>query len=171
MSFIVCDECGIEVPVHMFPAHCIVCSHRAFTTISQSFTIDILSDSSETFTFDEQEMMQHKIVKRLKDVDQAAPRPKTRPKENNCCVCLEPIPSDYRRTTCNHEFCSQCIEKWFDENTTCPVCKNDFSESCDYELIDTQTMGAVNSNIDGPIVDSIMRRLGIIGDILDSVGI
>jgi len=74
------------------------------------------------------------------------------------------------------------LDTWFEKNTTCPICKRDYSEEASYDLVDTQTMEIV-SNGDGnspdnstllgennaPIVRSIIRRLDIIGSILDSV--
>ena len=120
----------------------------------------------------EEEMFNHKIVRKLKDIDRVAPKKAS--STEVCCVCMEAMSNNVRMTTCGHEFCSRCIETWFNQNTTCPVCKQDFSEEAGYELIDTQTMQPVNSNIEepsasNPIVRSIMRRLDIIGTILDEI--
>jgi hypothetical protein len=32
------------------------------------------------------------------------------------------------RTKCNHDFCKECIDRWFDIKSKCPICINDFNE-------------------------------------------
>ena len=46
----------------------------------------------------------------------------------NCAICQENIiKNDIIRTInlCNHQFHIECIEKWFEKNTKCPICRND----------------------------------------------
>ena len=137
-----------------------------------NFLLDSEYPSTSAF---EEEMFSHKIVRRLKDVDRVAPRHVF--SGDACCICMESMSNNVRRTSCNHEFCSQCIETWFGQNTTCPVCKQDFADEAGYELIDTQTMQPVDSENSGsenpsssnPLVRSIMRRLDIIGTILSDI--
>ena len=171
---VVCDMCGLSVPISAFPAHCVLCqsvsSHAASLFSPHNFFINMLFDAD--IAEREEEMLNHKIVRKLKDVDRAAPRKDS--SSEVCCVCMETMSNDVRRTTCGHEFCSRCIETWFDQNTTCPVCKQDFADEAGYELIDTQTMQPVDSAVEdpsasNPIVRSIMRRLDIIGTILDDI--
>lgn len=40
-----------------------------------------------------------------------------------CCVCYNTRP--LRKTTCNHEFCSECWDKWFviARKVNCPYCR------------------------------------------------
>lgn len=48
--------------------------------------------------------------------------------EDICTICLELLSSkeNMRKINiCEHKFCSECIEKWFEENKTCPLCKTD----------------------------------------------
>ena len=43
-----------------------------------------------------------------------------------CSICIEPINDLNKETTklnCGHCYHSDCIEKWFDENDTCPYCR------------------------------------------------
>jgi hypothetical protein len=185
---LVCDLCGLSVPVDAFPAHCTLCRsvirslNWGFSIRdpplfgSQNFFANMLFDSDYSSTSSlEEEMFSHKIVRRLKDVDRVAPKREF--SDDVCCVCMESMSNNVRRTSCNHEFCSQCIETWFGQNTTCPVCKQDFADDAGYELIDTQTMQPVNEQNSGseepsasnPVVRSIMRRLDIIGSILNEV--
>ena len=43
--------------------------------------------------------------------------------ENNCSVCLEQMTSSVK-TECNHEFCEECIDDWFNHGqVTCPLCR------------------------------------------------
>ena len=48
--------------------------------------------------------------------------------QGSCCtVCLEEYsPQDVIRCipSCHHYFHSKCIERWFQDNNTCPVCRN-----------------------------------------------
>lgn len=175
---ILCDMCGTTVAIEEFPAHCILCRSVArqtpgfFTT--QSVFMNILFDTypDPDLQAREDEMLNHKIVKRLKNIDSAAPA--IQPTGDNCCICLDPMSDEARKTLCGHEFCSACIEKWFLENTTCPICKNDFSETADYDLIDTQTNLPINNRPEEPTasnltIRSIIRRLDIIGSILDEI--
>jgi len=43
-----------------------------------------------------------------------------------CSICLAPILSDdLCITDCNHEFCKECLDKWFNENKlSCPLCRS-----------------------------------------------
>ena len=49
---------------------------------------------------------------------------------DQCSICMEEI--DFgrimRRLTCDgqHYFCQQCIEGWFAEHNTCPICRHVF---------------------------------------------
>ena len=48
-----------------------------------------------------------------------------------CAICLE-TPSreqTVRRLRCEHEYHAVCVDTWFRESTTCPVCKHDVSDS------------------------------------------
>lgn len=50
--------------------------------------------------------------------------------DDTCIICLEHLltkESVRKIKKCNHIFCSECIEKWFEENKTCPHCKSELS--------------------------------------------
>ena len=53
------------------------------------------------------------------------------PKVENCIICLERYETEERVTelSCGHLFHYSCIEKWFDESTTCPCCRKDYKEN------------------------------------------
>lgn len=44
-----------------------------------------------------------------------------------CSICLNSITSgqDVTSLTCEHTFHSQCIQRWFRRNATCPVCRTE----------------------------------------------
>lgn len=47
-----------------------------------------------------------------------------------CSICLDestPNEKDFVRTTCNHTFCKECINRWLNMRHKCPVCNNDFN--------------------------------------------
>ena len=47
---------------------------------------------------------------------------------NSCAICLEQLQETYllrRISNCGHIYCGYCIETWFKNNKTCPVCKQD----------------------------------------------
>lgn len=46
-----------------------------------------------------------------------------------CAICLDkPENKQFVRTTCNHVYCKDCIDKWFEMNSKCPICKKDFND-------------------------------------------
>lgn len=42
--------------------------------------------------------------------------------ENSCPICLEAMIRP-ARTTCGHEFCSECIAQVFETQNRCPMCR------------------------------------------------
>lgn len=47
-----------------------------------------------------------------------------------CSICLDestPNEKEFVRTTCNHTFCKECINRWLNMRHRCPVCNNDFN--------------------------------------------
>lgn len=50
------------------------------------------------------------------------------PEEAQCPVCLENIQSNaVKLLHCEHIFHKNCIERWFQNHTTCPVCRMDYN--------------------------------------------
>ena len=47
--------------------------------------------------------------------------------ENECSICLSSyeIGDLCAKLVCNHQYHKKCIDKWFDENITCPLCRKD----------------------------------------------
>lgn len=49
--------------------------------------------------------------------------------DSSCAICLDkPENKQFVRTTCNHVYCKDCIDKWFEMNSKCPICKRDFND-------------------------------------------
>lgn len=46
-----------------------------------------------------------------------------------CVICQDIInyKQIYRKLNCTHQFHQKCIDRWFIDNTTCPLCKEDLS--------------------------------------------
>lgn len=45
-----------------------------------------------------------------------------------CSICQDNCKEniDIRQLKCNHKYCKECIDKWFNINNTCPSCKIEF---------------------------------------------
>lgn len=46
-----------------------------------------------------------------------------------CVICQDTInyKQIYRKLICTHQFHQNCIDKWFIDNTTCPLCKQNLN--------------------------------------------
>mmetsp|Transcript_9032 Transcript_9032/g.14650 ORF Transcript_9032/g.14650 Transcript_9032/m.14650 type:complete len:135 (-) Transcript_9032:143-547(-) len=46
-------------------------------------------------------------------------------KVQNCCICLEDqvVGQLVRRLPCMHAFHRECIDRWLQEKSSCPICK------------------------------------------------
>jgi hypothetical protein len=45
--------------------------------------------------------------------------------KHTCSICLEPLKASKVLSTCHHKFHIECINEWFLEQETCPVCRSD----------------------------------------------
>ena len=92
----------------------------------------------------------HKIG--IKNIDNVAPaivRMKKGIDEERCPICLEDMHKTlYMRVIkeCQHEFCGNCIEEWFKENKTCPICKLEINEQDD---IDDTQISSISESCNG----------------------
>lgn len=73
------------------------------------------------------EMIRRQNVKHLPEI----PEFKVEGDVGDCAICQETIKigEKIKRLPCsstvNHVFHSECINPWFESNTTCPVCRSD----------------------------------------------
>ena len=47
--------------------------------------------------------------------------------EEDCPICGDKF-EIVRRTSCNHDFCFNCLNEWVKENNTCPICSTELKE-------------------------------------------
>ena len=40
-----------------------------------------------------------------------------------CPICLDVMEEPRKFSGCDHHFCKACIEKWMEDEDTCPVCR------------------------------------------------
>ena len=47
------------------------------------------------------------------------------PPDTECAICLSNIGEneDYYSTPCHHYFHKECLARWLEENTICPICR------------------------------------------------
>jgi hypothetical protein len=55
------------------------------------------------------------------------------PSETSCAVCQElynetSTDTTWRKLNCNHYFHRPCIDRWFERNVVCPVCRHDIRD-------------------------------------------
>lgn len=52
-----------------------------------------------------------------------------------CAICYQHLPSraNHVFTMCGHLYCVRCLLKWWDESTTCPVCRSELFTDADAE--------------------------------------
>ena len=51
-------------------------------------------------------------------------------KLENCSICYE-VKCELK-TKCEHTFCEKCLETWLNNNTSCPFCRENLSNSSFY---------------------------------------
>lgn len=56
-----------------------------------------------------------------------------------CSICSNPY-SEPIITSCKHTFCYNCIELWFENNPSCPICREHIFEDQYYWLTDTSIL-------------------------------
>lgn len=39
-----------------------------------------------------------------------------------CPICWETI-TDHKTIECKHKMCTKCLDKWLEENNSCPICR------------------------------------------------
>ena len=43
-----------------------------------------------------------------------------------CGICMEPITSQIYKTQCSHSFHNKCLTQWLLQNSSCPLCREEF---------------------------------------------
>ena len=129
MDLIPCEFCGRGFTVDRYPGHSLLC---ALTSPALTL-VTIVSPQGEGADYEDnlrlQDAMGGPVAKACRDINAAAPVADAHDMET-CPVCLqEPSPATRvrRARACSHVFCSECLERWLSEHTTCPVCVADLS--------------------------------------------
>jgi len=51
-------------------------------------------------------------------------RPEEQSEKTECVICADDIKSQPQKTlSCNHNFHKDCVELWFTQSPTCPLCR------------------------------------------------
>jgi len=45
----------------------------------------------------------------------------------NCPICFDDINHNKITIICNHDFCYQCLNEWFKNHNTCPICRQELN--------------------------------------------
>ena len=63
---------------------------------------------------------------KLKNKENFCKLKKSKENENDCPICLQSLCCKKNKTklSCNHTFHSKCIDKWFEKDNRCPLCRN-----------------------------------------------
>lgn len=87
----------------------------------------------------------------------------SRNNDNNCTICLQSIQDNEicrKINKCRHFFHSDCIEKWFEKNIKCPMCRQD--------LRDTNNISNNNESTNNPISNNpVSNEVDLITNIED----
>lgn len=100
---------------------------------------EILAEDTNTLADRWREFLQstHPIPLERKYLDKIpAMRYECQCRSTQCYVCLEDFDKDnedemIRNLPCEHAFHTKCIDKWFENAPTCPVCKRDMRDVLD----------------------------------------
>lgn len=177
----VCSICLQPVPRDLLDIHVLLCSsifHPPPRMIEPGFFVLSTPFPSAVFPDPMTDFLSSRVMRRIKDVDAAAPLSDA--SGQDCCICLEPTAAGETRTTsCGHEFCKQCIEKWLSQSTTCPCCKAELGDLHGYELFNSEdgssfypegeSATSTDAQVDTQAVETLFNRLvtlqSLLGDI------
>lgn len=126
-----CPVCNEEVEASEGYAHLLL-MHPEFLLIYFSVNnFDFVENTFDDYEYLSQlceQMGNHYIGLSADEIDKCAPVYIIDSPDVACPICLESISeAKYARkiTECKHAYCGKCIETWFSNHHTCPVCKID----------------------------------------------
>tara|TARA_Y100001935_G_C17291614_1_gene503681 strand:- start:198 stop:839 length:642 start_codon:yes stop_codon:yes gene_type:complete len=71
-------------------------------------------------------------------------------KKLECSICMKTKSRDkFQRTKCNHIFCKDCLSQWFENNSTCPNCRENLIGNEEY----------INNNITIAAIENDLRNI------------
>ena len=54
--------------------------------------------------------------------------------DGECPICLSDEKNDIIKTKCGHFFHQYCIQEWYKENLTCPICRDYITKRASFQL-------------------------------------
>lgn len=81
-----------------------------------------------------------------------------------CYITLNTKSKNLQKLPCSHNFCKDCLNKWFINNPTCPICRHNYSR---LYLIDNYRSNILKKN-NIKMNENFCKKYGIIGDIIYS---
>ena len=75
-----------------------------------------------------EEFMKHYYIKLILKIQQTFENDDNMNNQKECTICLKEFENgnSVTKLKCGHTFCTECIEKWFEESITCPYCRKNF---------------------------------------------
>lgn len=61
-----------------------------------------------------------------------------------CVICLSNLHSEYKLLSCGHSFHKDCINRWLDSNTSCPVCRKQIDSQISANNISNNIIYLIN---------------------------
>ncbi|KAL3118846.1 hypothetical protein niasHT_008193 [Heterodera trifolii] len=115
-------------------------SNVSATSSNSPVTVDNAAQSSadtvRNLAIEEQQSVQssgrHRIGNNGKQVDERRSDSSdtiTTPAKECCSICLSKIGPKAKQIKCQHTFHEQCINRWLQENTTCPICRQSLTDA------------------------------------------
>lgn len=122
----ICPHCFAVLLPHMYNSHLQHCLAEQMDLVH----LDVFFSVRVQFRSPQNEQPQNEPGVGIENIDSVAPLVENPhcSQEHECPICLQLLgTNDVRRTLCHHEYCSQCITRWFEKHRTCPVCKTDLA--------------------------------------------
>jgi hypothetical protein len=61
-----------------------------------------------------------------------------------CVICLSNLNSEYKLLACCHSFHEECINRWLDSKTSCPLCRKQIDSDVSTTDISNNIMNLIN---------------------------
>jgi len=113
-NYIPCEFCLNKIPIINYERHVNRCSYESYLTQMRDELYNIYSELEDVNVGFEQKYIDSKFPEKIID--------KNKQSINDCVICLGKIECKYRELSCNHIYCSGCINTWLLSHKKCPLC-------------------------------------------------